>query len=889
MLRTTSDRGTGRGGWLVWTCLAWGLVVGSAGLTGCGSAPASRDTASNTMDSDGTDPGAAAAVPTTSGQAPSSSDPHVEDLVTDITAEAQRRRQEARFKAREADRHFADSEYELAERLYGEAIDLDPTQDEWKRKRTLALMFLGRRDGEIRSMMEDFSYESRVIEGQRLAETQRLLDAGDQYLADDNVERALQEYSRARQNLLWFDYRGVDTAALERRAEESFERARQMKIELTEKRSEQQNQSAGERAEAREQAARRAREQRVRTLLDNARDSMRLRDYDTVVRVGEAVLGLDPANPIAEKYIDEARERKAARDYVDYLESNAQQTRNAWDDLEEASVPYDRPFRFTNDPDEWRTKVQPRALEATRIDFEEDYEVTKIRTVLNESSPSLQFSDESLQSVVNFLMDVASLNISIDPEIDAEETKVTVKLEGVKLAEALDLILTNTGLAYTFRENTLYITQKGAAHGDTIFHIYNVSDILNRIKDFPGPTIRVKSNDEGDDGASPFGFAEDEETDAEPLTAEDLATKIMESTGGEEFWEENGSSVTGHKGQLLVTGTRDLHVQTQEFLKSLRKDSDIFVIVETRFIDMVDDFLEDIGVDSRNLGQPPGTGFGTAYGLLNSATTGGLDPGFMNRGNPTNPSLIQGQDRLAGRLQNIIDGFVGVAQGTRLQPQPGQGLSLQVTWLDPFQINAILRATSEERQARIVTAPRVTASNGQRVHVSVITQRSYVQDYELVSGGTGLVVQEVADPVVATFQEGVILDVRPVISHDRKYITLDVRPTLASLVNGVISTVTVSLGSLLQAATLVDIDLPEISLQQAFTSVTVPDGGTVLLGGFRSMNEREYESFVPLIGRIPIIKNAFRRKAYISEKRSLYILLTARIIDLRAEERELYN
>ena len=84
-------------------------------------------------------------------------------------------------------------------------------------------------------------------------------------------------------------------------------------------------------------------------------------------------------------------------------------------------------------------------------------------------------------------------------------------------------------------------------------------------------------------------------------------------------------------------------------------------------------------------------------------------------------------------------------------------------------------------------------------------------------------------------------------------------------------------------------DLPEITLQQAFTSVTVPDGGTVLLGGFRSQNERRYESFIPLVGRLPIVKNLFRRKAYLSEKRSLYILLRAEIVDLRSEERELFN
>lgn len=58
----------------------------------------------------------------------------------------------------------------------------------------------------------------------------------------------------------------------------------------------------------------------------------------------------------------------------------------------------------------------------------------------------------------------------------------------------------------------------------------------------------------------------------------------------------------------------------------------------------------------------------------------------------------------------------------------------------------------------IQTAHYIWAGFG-RTHIAVLTQHAFVSDYELVSGGTGLVVQEVADPVVDTFQEGVVLDV----------------------------------------------------------------------------------------------------------------------------------
>ena len=60
-------------------------------------------------------------------------------------------------------------------------------------------------------------------------------------------------------------------------------------------------------------------------------------------------------------------------------------------------------------------------------------------------------------------------------------------------------------------------------------------------------------------------------------------------------------------------------------------------------------------------------------------------------------------------------------------------------------------------------------------------------------------------------------------------------------------------------------------------------------GGFKSMSEAKYISTMPFLGDIPLIKNLFRRKAEISEKRSLVILITARIINPRLEESQRFN
>lgn len=60
--------------------------------------------------------------------------------------------------------------------------------------------------------------------------------------------------------------------------------------------------------------------------------------------------------------------------------------------------------------------------------------------------------------------------------------------------------------------------------------------------------------------------------------------------------------------------------------------------------------------------------------------------------------------------------------------------------------------------APLVDAMRYTWSAFGRSYFFQGTQRAYVADYELVSGGTGFSIVEVADPVVRTMTTGVVLD-----------------------------------------------------------------------------------------------------------------------------------
>ena len=74
-----------------------------------------------------------------------------------------------------------------------------------------------------------------------------------------------------------------------------------------------------------------------------------------------------------------------------------------------------------------------------------------------------------------------------------------------------------------------------------------------------------------------------------------------------------------------------------------------------------------------------------------------------------------------------------------------------------------------------------------------------------------------------------------------------------------------------------------ISIQ---TSVSVPDGGTVLLGGIKRLKEGRNMAGVPILNKIPYISRLFKNSGVGRETDSLMMMVTPRII-IQEEEEEL--
>lgn len=88
------------------------------------------------------------------------------------------------------------------------------------------------------------------------------------------------------------------------------------------------------------------------------------------------------------------------------------------------------------------------------------------------------------------------------------------------------------------------------------------------------------------------------------------------------------------------------------------------------------------------------------------------------------------------------------------------------------------------------------------------------------------------------------------------------------------------------ANTTATVQQPIIATISVQTSVSVPDGGTVLLGGIKRLREGRNMAGVPILNKIPYISRLFKNSGVGRETSSIMLMVTPRIV-IHEEEQEL--
>ncbi len=681
---------------------------------------------------------------------------------------------------------------------------------------------------------------------------------------------------------------------------------------------------------------------RISALMSEALQHRKDRNLDRAVNVLRQVLAIDPNNDTA-RWMKEGLEDQNA-----YVKQRAlrddlrKQTQGVLIDADDAKIPWWQGLTY---PKNWLDIISrpariPPGSETPGIDDD-------LQSSLN-TPIRIDFQNEPLGNVVQMLAKAANANISVawnslaSASINRNTPVNLTFANPVKLGTAIREVLDNVNgsdvkLGYTVANSLVKVATQRVLDRTVVERVYDVNDLLMIIPDFDdAPNMNLDQNSRAIaktkrrtvfDNGTIFFPEGDEDADESVIDeqANELVSLIRKTIEPESWRANNGDvgSITEINGQLVITQTPSTHARVGGLLSKLREQRAIQIAIEARFITVQSNYLEELGMDldivlnSGNAGFDfvPGQGgtvqadpvLGSRLLLPRSFSRVGFTPGVPGFGNPLNANNTQqslpqpftqaglvpgrGNNFIGGRNTSplpVISNILNFTDpGTLTSDLPGSfagnptlqpAFNVFGSFLDNIQVDFLIRATQADSRTTLLTAPRLVLFNGQRAWVAVVNQQSFVSSLQPVVDATGQA------PLISTIETGAVLDAQATVTADRRYVTMTLRPSVGRLLG--IQTFGFSVGP--AAGSGLFVQLPSISRTVMRTTVSVPDGGTLLIGGQKLAGEIEIESGVPVLSKIPVLKRFYSSRSHIKDEQVLLVLIKPKIIIQTEAEQEAF-
>jgi Flp pilus assembly secretin CpaC len=628
-----------------------------------------------------------------------------------------------------------------------------------------------------------------------------------------------------------------------------------------------------------------AQQRRIDGLLQDATDAWEAGRYDKVELYATTILREEPLNEQALTLRDSARRARNEEKTSNFVSERSELFRSWEQELAAARVLQNTTLEYP-DPEHWQRITELRKdfsqIPEDEIALPENAQV--LEQLKTQKIPGLVFEGEtSLEAVLLPLRTFTNIPYVVTPDavdaVDSAGIEFTANLPHEMTAlNALDNIvsLAGTGVSWTVRNGVVYLTSTARAHSNLMIYSHDVRDLIAQLNDFTPPKIdQIRLPDgEYSDEEPAFGGVAPEPV---PVYNPDSLETLIKANVAPGTWdgEIEGASFRMSNGLLFVSHTPAVQKEIIEFLQGLRVYTSSMVTIEARFITITKDYLQEIGVDWRGNGGDPDS---LDLVVLDDITSG-LEDNASNALDNDGPGLPSGADTnpsagayfndgldgdMRARTENILSDY-----GSRLGVSGG--LTMSLAFLDDLQYNLIVRAVNKREHAEELTGTTLSCQNTQRAYATMLNQITYVQDFDVEVALASII----ADPIVGVISDGIVLDVRPTISQNRRYILLELRPTVATLLRPM-PEFTSSLAGLTTPVTL---QLPELQVASASTTALIPDGGAVVIGGLKKLFNLDQRSEIPFLGDIPILSLLFKTEGTVNENQDVILVIKATITD----------
>jgi type IV pilus assembly protein PilQ len=311
------------------------------------------------------------------------------------------------------------------------------------------------------------------------------------------------------------------------------------------------------------------------------------------------------------------------------------------------------------------------------------------------------------------------------------------------------------------------------------------------------------------------------------------------STGTQRILSKRGSAVVDARTNTVFV--QDTPTRLEEIRRLLRQiDIPVRqVMIESRIVEASDTFSRNLGVrfgyseDARGgnrrwIGGGVGAGIGADLG--NNGQTQGIVTGT--------PTLVPGALNVNLPAPNIAGQPAGVFSLLMFNRDLSRLLALEVS------------ALQADGKGKIISSPRVITADKNEATIEQGTEIPYQQSTS--SGATSV-----------SFKKATLsLKVKPQITPD----------------DNVIMTLKINKDSVGQVVSFGNASAPAIDTKQITTEVLVENGGTVVIGGIFTQEERSTTNKVPVLGDLPYVGFLFKNNLKTDDRRELLVFLTPRIL-----------
>ncbi len=635
--------------------------------------------------------------------------------------------------------------------------------------------------------------------------------------------------------------------------------------EIVERENEEIRQAEQEKREAATGAQRRYieqmekdREKQIAELMENALTYQKEQRYEAALGQLVSLIALDPRNEQALVLRDTLEDMIYFRKQLEVKKESDKQRADVLLKTEESGIPYAEELTY---PKYWRELIEKPTRQPDKpIGLSEAdarvYEQLEKPIDLSDLTQAMSFGD-----VIERLKNSVEPPIQIQPnwkdleenaEVDPAMAAGMDPLTGVKLRKALEILLAGVSsidfaeLIYVVDEGVILIGTVDMLQRPMVQRVYDISDLVAEPANFRGM---------GGMGMMGGGGR---------FIAQDLIYLIQETIEPDEWFETSDTGEgtitlypTQQPRKLAVLQTHEVHVEIEKLLAALRKSLGNQVSIEAVFLVVSENFLEDVGLDvdfSVNLGGK----WGQLTFEQGSAVT-------------TTPDI---STKVGGSLGGIdASATIGGGYGTIL---------------DDLQVSFLLRAVQAHADSKALTAPKGTVMSGESATFSVQDSISYAlpptttavtQPAGIGATGTATGTQQ----NIGFISVGSSLSITPTISNDKKHVLLYIMTQLTDLLRLRTHMIEGPVGPQGEVQEYEAI-VPETETSSVMTRVSVPDGGTLLLGGQKITAEVEKEAGVPVLSKIPILGRLFSNRSIIRDHKILLILVKPTI--MLQEERD---